>query len=175
MAKKPGKYEEVIKGLPRLPDDNPSYQREVNERKDAFRAEGITTPDLMAERYKVLRSVKDDLEEEQKQLQKQITALEQMLSTSKENEDNGWGLYGAGPNAIKLPDGSSITVQPEPTGKVEDKEKFRLWCIANGLENSLQLWPSTMNAITKERLLAGEAEPDGVAVYYRDKIVLRKG
>ncbi len=43
-----------------------------------------------------------------------------------------------------------------------------------GLEKKLQLWPSTMNAIAKERCLAGTPPPDGVAVYLRTKIKLRK-
>ena len=34
-----------------------------------------------------------------------------------------------------------------------------------GFERQLQLWPSSMNTLAKERTLAGEAPPDGVEVF----------
>lgn len=43
-----------------------------------------------------------------------------------------------------------------------------------GFERQLQLWPSTMNAITKERLLAGEPPPDGVEATAKTMIRLSK-
>lgn len=39
-----------------------------------------------------------------------------------------------------------------------------------GLEKKLQLWPSSMNAIAKERCLAGAPPPDGVAIYLRTTV-----
>jgi len=44
----------------------------------------------------------------------------------------------------------------------------------NGYERQLQLHASTMNAIVKERLIAGEAEPDGCEAFARTKIVLMR-
>jgi hypothetical protein len=106
--------------------------------------------------------------------QKRVTAYEQLLADSHDKDETGWGQYGASDNTVKLQSGQSVSVQHEPTAKVEDPEKFRLWCIANGYENALRLWPSTTNAITKERLVAGKPEPDGVKAYVYTKIVLRK-
>jgi hypothetical protein len=43
-----------------------------------------------------------------------------------------------------------------------------------GMERQLQLWPSTMNAITKERLLGGEPPPDGVEAFAKTMVRLNK-
>lgn len=48
------------------------------------------------------------------------------------------------------------------------------WKPGGGLKEKLQLWPSTMNAIAKERTLAGAPPPDGVAVYARTTVKFRK-
>lgn len=40
-----------------------------------------------------------------------------------------------------------------------------------GYERQLQLWPTTMNSVAKERLLAGEPQPDGVEVNRYRKVV----
>lgn len=101
-----------------------------------------------------------------------IAALEQLLAESEEQEQPGWGAYGAKPNALRLEDGTTIRVQEEPACKVENPDAFRMWCIANGYENSLRLWPSTTEAITRERLKRGEKEPDGVHAYRWKKVVL---
>lgn len=76
---------------------------------------------------------------------------------------------------MRLESGTSISTFVEPYGQVKDKEAFRQWCIANGYESQLQLWPGTMNSVTKERLLAGEATPTGVEVFAKTVVrVLNK-
>ena len=168
------KYANVIPGLPVLPPEDPSYQAKIEEIKGNL-STTLQTPNDLAEEYQIVRTAKEDLADQLSIIQMRLTAVEQMLIKAYEDDDPGFGLYGAGPNTVKMPNGASVAIQIEPVGKVEDKESFRLWCIANGLENSLQLWPSTMVAITKERLLKGEAAPDGVRAYAKPKIVWRKG
>ena len=175
MAKKPGKYAGVIKGLEVLPVENQSYQDKINKIKAGIVAETVHTAESLAKEYRILRTAKEDLKDQLEIIQEQLTAIEQLVVESHDRDETGWGLYGAGDNTIKLPDGASLSVQLEPTGKVEDKEAFRQWCIANGLETALQLWPSTMNSIVKERLLNGEKEPDGVKAYLQTKLVWRGG
>lgn len=53
---------------------------------------------------------------------------------------------------------------------LSNKDRFREWCIENGLGHKLQLWPTTMASITKERLLAGDTEPDGVKATNKPKL-----
>jgi len=67
-----------------------------------------------------------------------------------------------------------VRTQWEPYAKVEDKELYRLWCIAEGLEKSLCLpWQST-NSVTKERLLAGLPVPKGIIAHAKSTIVLTR-
>lgn len=193
MAK--SKYANVVPGLPKLPAEDPSYQEQVDKLKSAITENTVHTAESLAKGYSLARFGtatlaslnstfketiiellgEEGLEDLRKEAGKRVTAYEQLLEASYDSDDEGWGQYGASPNTLKLASGESVQVRVEPTGKVEDKEKFRLWCVANGLENSLQLWPSTMNSITKERLLAGQSAPDGVKAYVRSKIVWYKG
>lgn len=43
-----------------------------------------------------------------------------------------------------------------------------------GLANQLQLWPSSMNTLAKERCLQGDEPPDGVETYAWTKILFRQ-
>jgi hypothetical protein len=190
------KYAKVIEGLPNLPPEDPSYQEEINKIKAEIVAAEVHTPESLAKNYSLFRFGtsgglqflgqefvdemvkllgKEGLEDLRKEAQKKVTAYEQLLDESYDSDDPGWGQYGAQPNTLKLQSGASVSIQKEPTGKVVNKDSFRLWCISNGLENSLQLWPTTMNSLVKERVLDGQPTPDGIEVYVKSKIVWRKG
>lgn len=177
-----GKYDAVIENLkpaPIVDPDDLKYQEKVNAAKLELTVDAETgeifklTPDQLAAAYATLRAKKAEISTLLYPLQVKIVALEQMLVASWDDDEDGWGTYGAGPNTVKLRDGTAVDVDAQPEGKVEDKEKFRLWCLANGLEHKLQLWPSTMNAIAKERCLAGAAPPDGVVMSRRVTVKLR--
>ena len=187
-----GKYDRVLSNLPTLPPEDDSYQAKVNEAKSTLRAAETHTPESLARAYQAMRLGtgpmpkqeqrdqlvsllgKEGLEDLLYDANLKLEALEQLLIESHDGDETGWGQYGAKPNAVRLSSGATIRVQVEPTGKVLDKEKFRQWCLANGLEQKLQLWPSTMKSIAKERLLAGATMPDGVEVYTMSKIVYVK-
>lgn len=120
-----------------------------------------------------------------------LEAIEQLLINQFEVE---------GVTSVSLADFGVVRTQYEPYAKVVDKEKFRQWCIdtctmcgqpasrhpfvdtASGqmcerpitLETSLALpWAST-NSIVKERLLAGESEPDGIQTSVTVKAVFTR-
>jgi hypothetical protein len=130
------------------------------------------TPESMAKLYHEARTAKDHLEDVLSEVQLRLTALEQMLVASNNEDEPGWGMYGAAATTVRLPSGYSVRVEYEPVGKVEDKEAFRQWCVGHELEKSLMLWPSTTQAIVKERLLAGQEAPGGVKCFVRSKIKL---
>jgi len=194
MARKPGKYEGVIDDLPPLPveQENEKNQVKVDAFKEMIRAEGVPTPDSLGRAYAKLREgTGNPIDEEftntliellgddgitdlKKECDKRMLAYEQMIAKAYEDDDPGFGLYGAADHTVKMADGSAVDVLKEPTGKVKDKEKFRLWCIANGLENSLQLWPSTANSIVKDRCVNGLPAPDGIEVFALTKIKYRR-
>lgn len=175
-----GKYDSVLPGLKPLPAADPSYQDKVDGVKrlitdrDAFKlAQGYAVlrkgsgPPLSAVESEGLikRLGKDGLKALASTCEVLVKAYEQLLEESQDAGAAGWGMFGVKDNALRLPSGETVRIQKEPYGKVIDKEKFRQWCVANGYETQLQLWPSTMNALVKERLMAGEAEPDGTEAF----------
>ncbi len=188
-----GKYDKIVGKLKPAPPDLSEYQQSINALKDSIRAIETHTPESLARAYMfsrigtgpalkdaqreklIVMLGKEGIEALLYDAQKRVTALEQMIVESHDHAERGWGEYGAKPNAVRMQSGGSISVQPDIHAKVEDKERFRLWCVENGLEKSLQLWPSTMTAMTKERLIAGHPEPDGVIATPFYKVVLRLG
>ena len=193
MAKGVGKYDHIVANLIPLPPEDPTYQEKVDAYKAVLRKDTVFTPESLATTYEQLRRGSgnpidadftetlidllgdDGICDLKSECDKRMLAVEQMLVASHDGDEPGWGEFGAGDHTVKLRDGSSVSIQSEPIGKVEDKEKFRLFCIKDGLENSLQLWPSTMQAIVKKRCLDGLDAPDGIKIFSRDKVILRKG
>ena len=203
---RPNKYDTVLPLLPKLPPEDPSRQSQI----DAVKASVVQrNAAALAEGYVLLRATKDEAVARLAVIQLRLEAYEQLLTESQEAGAEGWGAYGVKDNALRLASGETVRVQPEPYGKVVDKEAFRLWCVApadvcmlcgnsehalihhqledgsyspachkykpgGGYENQLQLWPSRMNAIVKERLLHGEPNPDGCEAYVSTKVVLVK-
>jgi hypothetical protein len=71
---------------------------------------------------------------------------------------------------LKLNLSPTVYYQSEPYAVVEDKDKFRKWCVENELGEQLQLWPTTTQSIVKQRLLAGDTLPDGVTATNKPKL-----
>jgi hypothetical protein len=157
----PSKYAKVFSRLEKLPED-PTYRDQIQALKQSI---SNRNPPALARTYASLRDKKTRIEEELKGVNLQIEAVSQLLVVAYETDS----LV-----TLKLTSGRSVRVQPEPYAQVEDKEKFRLWCIENKLEKEMHLaWQST-NSLTKERLLEGQPEPDGIKAFIKDKIILRK-
>lgn len=194
------KYADVIGSLAPAPPEDAGYQGKVDQYKLDVKSNsvdasaeiakvrlleqmliessssigGTHVPQSLVRAYIMVRKEHEEAKALLSMLQLRLTAFEQMVAESQDTEEAGWGEYGATPNTLKLVDGTSVRVDTEPQGKVVDKEAFRLWCLANGLEKSLQMWPSTMNAMAKEMLLNGQAPPTGVEVFLRKKLVLKE-
>lgn len=183
-----GKYSKVIDKLPRIFDVEPKYQEKVEVVKRTLLTEqgnGVFAPattlaslyeefrgtdesaSLMTESETeeiLLRFGKEGLEFLLSEINLRIEAVTQLMVAQFEVE---------GVSSIKM-ERHSVSVQYEPYPKIEDKAAFRKWCVENGLEDSLQLHPSSMASITKERLLEGLNEPDGVKAYQKPYLVRRK-
>lgn len=156
-----GKYDKVIKQLTNMPVKDPSYQAEV----DVAKAK-IDLPDNeLVQAYVSLRAEKSEHEETLSTINLLLEAYKQLIADTYEEKRI---------SSMKLRTGSSVRIQLEPKAVVEDRDVFREWCIANGLERSLALPWQTANSLTKEKLLGGEPEPDGIHAYIYTKIVLTK-
>jgi hypothetical protein len=195
-----GKYAKVIDQLPRSFGTEPNYQAKIDSVRDQIlkrpEYEGAIvldsrkireivagerevwlalTQDLIkmskGERYgstlaKCYRDVRWVKEALVSNVNLVMEAYLQLMADQYENE---------GVTSLTLEDGTNIRVQEEPHAKVVDQDAFRAWVIAEGLERSLQLPWQTTNKIAKDRLLAGEAEPPGIELSRRVKIVKTEG
>jgi len=161
-----GKYSKITPSLPKMPAEDAAYQEKVNAVKDWWLKNNPREASAMAEEFGRLRRRKKRWEEREKKLNMRIAAIEQLLVEQYEVE----GISG-----LKLVDGSSVRVQTEPYGQIVDRDALRVWAIANGLERSLMLPWQTVNAITKQNLLDGNPEPEGVKAHAMDKVVFTKG
>lgn len=121
---------------------------------------------LIANAYRDMRQIKDAIRDVESGVNLLLEAYEQLIVEQYEIE---------GTTSLKFPDGGSVAVQSKPAAKVVDRDKFRVWCILNGLERSLALHPSTTSSLVAARLLEGYPPPDGVEAVCRDTIVLRSG
>lgn len=190
-----GKYDEVLQHLLRIPEEDKNYQFRVNQEKqklldgemlevDAVSAIGLTLSkegnraSNLASLYKLVKEQEDLLDEALKKVHLFKRAIAEMV----EEEYKTSGI-----TSLKLAEGGLLFTQPEPCGVVKDKEAFRQWCLKEGLEHSMHLNPQTMNSMVKKRVLEDGAIEvnaetkevtcgmDGVSVFFRPKLVLRKG
>jgi len=200
MASRPSKYAHVGKDLPKYIGDDLDRVTLLNNLRDEILAtpvgderdwnisaqvcgtvkginEAVATLLALAKKcpqhgaaglvraYADARLVLDAASEWRASAQLLVDAYERMMIEQMEAEDVA---------SLRIASGASVSTYAEPYGKVVDKAAFRAWCVANGYEQQLQLWPSTMNAIAKERTLAGEAPPDGVEVTSKTMVRLNK-
>lgn len=121
----------------------------------------------LARVYRDLRNIKDMIEGHESNINLLIESHAQLMAEQFEVE---------GVSSLTLNDGigGNVRVQYEPAAKVVDRDAFREWCIKQGLERQLMLPWQTTNKLTKDALLAGEPEPDGVTAESRAKFVFTK-
>lgn len=163
------KYDKILPKLKPLPPD-PSYQDKVQVIKQSILQSGNTINGrTLAAGYTALRAQKDKVQEDMDDIDLLLEAYTQLLADSSES-DPEWGTFGASKNTIKLENGDKIEIRKKPYAQVVDKEAVRLWAIKNGYERQLGLPWMTLNSITAERLMAGDAEPDGVECFMKNTI-----
>lgn len=162
-----GKYDHLVDSLPTLQREEPTYQAKVDAKKREIYeelGEALSSPS-MAILFKRAREDKDGAERILYDINLELTAITQMLIDRYEID---------GITSTRLDTGETVSIQYEPYAVVEDKEKVWQWCKDNGYEREMQLNWKTLNAITKERLLQGQPEPDGVRAHSLVKPSYRK-
>lgn len=158
-----GKYNNVVKNLPVLDNNTPDRRAKLEELK----AETFDkTPAEHSSTLVALKQSKARIEKELSNLQLSIDACAELLSETFEV---------AGITNMKLDSGHIVFLERVPHAQVEDRAANLLWAEANGFRSLLQLHFQTLNALTKEALLAGEPEPDGVVAHIRTTVKVRKG
>lgn len=159
-----GKYDTVNRNLERAaPEESPRQQR-IDVAKQELLSNMSITAAVLSHLWKELRLQKSELESQLDEVGVQLSAAEQLMEDVYLHDKI---------SSVKLDDGRSVSLEHSPQAVVKDREQYRLWCIENGYEGELRLWPSTTDAIVKERLLSGQELPAGVEAYLRTKWVLR--
>lgn len=172
MAKrKPSTYAHIVPGLPELPVEA-DKQQTLDIFKESIRKQlGELTPQNLLKHYTALRRRQDELKDEISTVYLALEAATQLIVDSNKRQEDGWGTYGAAPNTLIAANGDRIRVDVEPYASLVDKDANRQWAVAEGLERMLMLPWSTINSITKKRLLAGQPEPPGVKTFKKQTIV----
>ena len=160
-----GKYDDVNPRLPRFQQE-PRYQDKVQDAKADVLARIGNTPSSpeLVRAFVERRNHVDSLKEQLSAANLELEAISQLITDQFDDE----GVY-----SMKV-QGATVRLQIEPYASVKDRDAFWRWCIANGLEESMTLPWQTTNSITKERLLDGKSEPDGVEAFQKTKLVLTR-
>jgi hypothetical protein len=161
-----GKYDHVLDKLPKLLGEEPDYQARIDAVKREILTKEKRYAATFAAEYAKVRREKAIVKKILSEIDLRLTAYEQLVVDQFEVEAT---------KSLTLEGGDIVRIQPEPYLVVEDKEKFRQWCIANGMERELHLLWQTANSLCKERLIIGEPEPEGTRVFNRVKIVFTAG
>lgn len=171
MGRKGGKYKEVLAGKGKAPSkrDINLEQRKldiINDTDPETRAPRRTTPPTASElaaMWQTQRQAKEELEDALKIVNFELEALADLLVNAYEAE---------GMDSIRMTDtGKAVRTQQEPHIVVEDEEAWRQWCVENGMERKLMLWPATRDSLVKDMLLQGSEDPPGIKTYSRTKVV----
>ena len=169
-----GKYADLTPRLPKY-QEKESYQDKVQVQKDEYlTAVGSISPSCatLTHDYIRRRTFVEGLKKQLYDAQVQLEAMVQLLCDEYEEQEV---------TSMKV-EGGTVRVQIEPYAQVKDKVKFREWVLkqppdeegGETLAEAMSLpWPTT-NSITKERLLAGLPEPDGVEAFQKRKVVLSR-
>lgn len=200
MGKRPGKYAHITPKLPKLSLVEPYRRDIVNAVKDEILA--TTEHDEATEQSKILRLITraDGDVKEVLNLMKRtaggkrhaskfahayaqvrvledgikdwLSSLNVLLDAYTELMIEQMDVESV--DAISMSDGASVGVHYEPYPQVKDKEAYRRWCVKNGFEKDLQMWPAKTTSLLKEMLLKGEAPADGIDAYQRPTVRLNK-
>jgi len=168
-----GKYGKVIEklGLTQAPSADPQRDELVKAvqqrmREDASDAGEQMNAGYLARHYFELRKEKDRITEEEKNINLELEAVQQLIVQKFEEE---------GMSRIVLDDGASVGSSEEPYPVVKDPDALRRWVVKNKLEGMLSLNHNTLKALTKQLLIDGQPVPEGVDVFYKTQLERRKG
>lgn len=198
MAGRPGKYAHVTQQLPRLDGVEPERRTIVDAVRTEILAAEPHAYNLDAQAKKMLEDIDDsvglviDLVKTVAAGQRQSAALAKGYAASRYLKERveAWrasvqllldayeGLMleqmeADGVASLRLASGQSVSTFLEPYATVKDPEALRAWALADpDLRRKLSLPWATVNALNKERLLAGDAPPPGVETYAKPTVRL---
>lgn len=146
--------------LPKLKLPVP-WQAKVDQEKTIFEGK---EHQVLARYLRQAKLEKEELESRIQAINIREEALEQLLLIWMED---------TGTEKISLADGT-LYRRREPYVRIADREALIRWVKANDHQDLLSVHYQTLNALVKERMLAGESDPDGIEIFLKTTVVLRK-
>lgn len=182
-----GKYAGVAKRFPKADPKDLAFQEKVEAAKsprgadhgNQVRAELLAlyeavrglntaddgTPASVATLYAQLRDVKDLVDAFLGSLNVRIAAAEQRM----------WdGFEDAGLEKVGLAGGGSVSVNPDVTIQVTDRDALNRWARRNKLGPRMTLYHPVVESIMREKILAGEELPSFIKVGSIKKTTYRR-
>jgi hypothetical protein len=162
-----GKYSHLKGSMTRF-QEMPEYQTKVNSKKDDIRdmlkaGDYPVNTRQIGRVYAKARIEKSRLEALVKEQNLIIEATVQMLVEMMEDADF---------TKVTLGDGVSMSLKDDVYVTVKDKTEFLNWIDQEELTDLLSVNYQTMAALVKNRIIAGEPIPPGVATYFKQGITL---
>jgi phage host-nuclease inhibitor protein Gam len=155
-----GKYDTLKSKLPKF-EQEPTFQRAVDAVKIQYQA--LDAPEL-ARIYSLERRRKKDFEEQIADLNVGLEALNQLILDRME---------AGGLKKFSLASGECCFQQTEPYSSIQDRQALMAWIKKQRMQNLLTLQWQTLNAMNKERLLAGKPEIPGTKAWNKTSIRMR--
>lgn len=170
MVKKARAWEGFKGKIPQWEGEGDWMER-VRRRKEEFLLGSENTEKLETNvdigRFMVgLSARKEEISDEEKEINLNLEALQQILSERFENE---------GMQSMRLTSGHLLYLQDEPYAKVDDKDKTNQWFVEQDMDVMRQVPWTSLNALVKERMKNLQPLPDGVSVYMKTSVKVRKG
>lgn len=163
MATKKGRRWSAFKGkLPTWQGDDPSYLDKVSKKKEELASK--PNPEL-AQEMRDFKYKKEELKEQLEIINLELEARQSLLAERFDAD---------GTQAIKINTGENFFLSEEPYAKVVDKHALNQWFKENDMEDILSPVWTSLNALVKERLEAGQNLPPGVDVFMKTTVVMRR-
>jgi hypothetical protein len=147
---------------PFVNEDKSFIERVANLKRDLI---DLSNTDLAVD-IATLRAQKEELDSQIKGINLHLEACQTILAERFEN---------AGIQSLNIKDHGTFFLRDEPYTSVQNKQAVMKWLQENDMmEIVAPIW-SSLNAIVKERLEKGEKLPDGVEVFLKTTVGVRKG
>lgn len=164
-SRKKRKWEDFKGKLPKYTGGEVDYIVRVTNRKLELLEEFQKTVDF-ADYLKKNNLRKEELEKELSDVNLNLEATQQILAERFENE---------GTQSIRLSSGELFYLEEVPYTQVKDKHAVNNWFETNNMKEMFSVNWNSLNALVKERLQSGQPLPEGVDVFMKTTVKMRKG
>lgn len=149
--------------FPKWRDSNLKFIEKVDEQKVQY---ADLTNEVKMQLLKNLKETKKKLEADISEINIGIAAMSELLSDA---------FISIGTQSTTLSTGELFYLKDEPYIKVIDPQKNNEWFKENGMDEIRTVQWQTQNALVKEALKQNKPIPEGIEIYMKTTVEMRKG